>query len=97
MVQLNSELRKLLQQVTANVDQIREHLNDECARHAEAWAAYLTEYIYSSAEAVEALANGDGKAAAKHRLDAACHRARADRKHKDLRRAIERLPNEPSA
>jgi hypothetical protein len=93
---MTPELERMLEQVTCVVKDIRKHLNEECARIAEAWSAYLAEYVYSSTEAVTALKKGDKMAAAKHRLDATCHRARADRKHKELRRAIERFANESS-
>lgn len=88
--ELSPELQKVLQQATQTVDAIRLYRDPECTNLAETWAAYLTEYVYASAAAVEALQRGENDAAATHRLNAACHDARAVRKSKDLRCAIER-------
>ena len=90
-LELSPELQKVLQKATQTVDAVRRLYQDpECTNLAETWTAYLTEYVYASAAAFEALQRGDNEAAATHRLAAACHDARAGRKSKDLRRAIER-------
>jgi len=94
--ELTPELEAMLRKANKVVDDIVANLNGACIATAQAWIAYLTEYVYASAAAVAALKEGDKEAAARHRLDATCHRARADRKHKELRRAIESLDNESS-
>ena len=84
------ELKKTLEHATQLADRVKTQFNTECACLAQTWVAYLAEYVYASARAVEALKAGEKTLAAKNRLDATCHRARAERKQKELRRAIER-------
>lgn len=93
---MTPELERMLNKATELVQEIRKQANEDCARIAETWSAYLAEYVYASAAAVEALKKGNKAEAAKHRLDATCHRARAERKQKELHRAIERLSDDAS-
>lgn len=88
---LTPALEAALKQMEVIVKSAEEHLNNECVCLAKAWSAYLTEYVYESAKAKEAFDQGNPSLAAKHRLNATCHRARADRKQLEFRRAAKRL------
>lgn len=87
----------MLARATEVVHSVEVNLNTECACLAQAWVAYLAEYVYASARAVKELKAGNKTLAAKHRLDATCHRARAERKQKELQRAVERCDNDSTS
>lgn len=89
--ELKPELQQQLKKAEQVVAQIREQVNADCANLAEAWLAYLTEYIYSHTLFGEALQQGDNVTAAKHRLTAACHYVRASHKNRQLQKALERF------
>ena len=85
------DLQELLTKASKAVDDLGKQGNPRITGLAQAWAAYLAEYVHSSVEYWSALKRQEMEEASKHRLNAICHNARAGRKHKELQLAIAQL------